>query len=69
MSQKTLDSIGKKVLELGHKGNAIINDPELQQKLSKAKHDTQSIIRKHPLVSLGVGLFAGFLLGKLFSRD
>ena len=69
MSQKALDSFGKKILELGHSGQSFMNDPELQRKISKAKRDTETIIRKHPMASIGIGLVAGFLIGKLFSRD
>ena len=69
MSQNKIDTIGKKVLELGQSGKSFINDPELQRKLSKVKNDTETIIRKHPIASLGVGLLAGFFIGKLLSRD
>ncbi|HAC15459.1 MAG TPA: hypothetical protein DCE78_05870 [Bacteroidetes bacterium] len=69
MSHNTLNTLGKKVLDLGHSGKTFMNDPELQRKLSKVKKDTETIIRRRPLISLGVGLFAGFLLGKLLSRD
>lgn len=69
MSQKSLDTIGKKIMELGESGKSFINDPDLQLKISKAKKETESVIRKHPLASLGIGLLAGYLIGKLLSRD
>lgn len=69
MSQNALDLLGKKISELGHSGHSLLNDPELQRKISKVKRDTETVIRKNPIASIGVGLLAGFLIGKLLSRD
>jgi ElaB/YqjD/DUF883 family membrane-anchored ribosome-binding protein len=69
MSQNALDLFGKKISELGYSGHSLLNDPELQRKISKVKKDTETIIRKNPIASIGVGLLAGFLIGKLLSRD
>lgn len=69
MANKTIDNLGKKIYEFGETGKSIISDPELQQKINKAKSDAEIIIRKHPIASIAVGLAVGFLVGKIFRRD
>lgn len=68
MANTTLDNFSKRLVDLGESGRSLINDPELQKKIRKARKDAESIIRKHPLTSIGVGLIAGFFIGRIFRR-
>jgi ElaB/YqjD/DUF883 family membrane-anchored ribosome-binding protein len=69
MAKQSIDSIGKKIVELGESGKSLISDPELQRKIHTVKTNAERVIRKHPIVSIGVGLLAGYLIGSLFRRD
>lgn len=69
MAQDSIDNIGKKIFALGESGKSIINDPEIQKKIQKARTDAERIIRKHPLASIGVGILAGYLIGRIFRSD
>lgn len=69
MANKTIDNLGKRIMEFGESGKSMIADPELQQKINQAKSDAERIIRKHPLASIAVGIAVGYLIGKIFRRD
>jgi ElaB/YqjD/DUF883 family membrane-anchored ribosome-binding protein len=69
MAKQSIDSIGKIIVELGESGKSLINDPELQRKIHTVKTNAESVIRKHPIASIGVGILAGYLIGSLFRRD
>ncbi|MDD4974086.1 MAG: hypothetical protein PHY93_07025 [Bacteriovorax sp.] len=41
---------------------------DLELRLKEAKEKTAEFIRNYPLTSVAIGVGAGFLLGKLFSK-
>jgi ElaB/YqjD/DUF883 family membrane-anchored ribosome-binding protein len=69
MDKSTFDTLNKKIQELSESGQAYLNDAELQEKIRKIKSDAESLIRKNPIASVGLGLFIGYLIGRIFRRD
>lgn len=69
MDKSTLNTLNKKIQELSESGQAYLNNAELQEKINRIKSDAESLIRKNPIVSVGVGLFIGYLIGRIFRRD
>ena len=69
MNEEILQHLNRRLDEALDRGRKIVEDEELAEQLDDLKRRSENLIRKHPLQSIGIGLLAGYILGKLFSGD
>lgn len=69
MNEEIIDNLNKRLDEAVDRGRKIIEEEDLAEKLEDVQQRTEFMIRKYPLKSLAAGVFAGFVLGKIFSSD
>lgn len=69
MDEEILQNLNRRLDEALERGRNIVKDEELEQQLEELKFRVEAAIREHPLKSVALGLFAGYVIGKLFSSD
>lgn len=69
MNEEILHNINRRLDDALERGRQIVEDEELAERIDELKIQAEALIRKHPLKSVGIGLLAGYILGKLFSEE
>lgn len=69
MNEEILHNINRRLDDALERGRQIVEDEELAERIDELKIRAEALIRKHPLKSVGVGLLAGYIIGKLFSEE
>ncbi len=69
MDEEILHNLNRRLDLALERGRKIVEDEQLEQRIDELKRKTEAAIREHPLRSVAVGLFAGYVIGKLFSSD
>lgn len=69
MNEEILKNLNIRLDEAVDRGRKFVDNEELELRIEELKLRAELAIRKNPLKSVGVGLLAGFLLGKLLSSD
>lgn len=69
MNEEILKNLNTRLDDAMDRGREMVDDEELNLRLEELKLRAELAIRKNPLKSVGVGLLAGFVLGKLLSSD
>lgn len=69
MNEELLENLNRRLDEAITQSREVLADDDLRDRLQELKDKTESLVRKHPVGSIAVGLLAGFILGKLFSAD
>jgi len=66
MEEDILNNLNKDLEDVIDEGRQMIESGELKDKIYEAKTDTELFIRKHPIQSVIAGVFAGYIIGKIF---
>lgn len=66
MDESIINDLNEELEEAIDQGTSVLNDEELEEKLSEFKTETELLIRKYPISSVVAGVAVGFLIGKLF---
>jgi ElaB/YqjD/DUF883 family membrane-anchored ribosome-binding protein len=73
MDEEIIDNLNERLDETIERGRKLIEEDDLGEEISVQLEDIQykleQAIREHPLRSIGIGLLAGYIIGKLFSSD
>lgn len=69
MNEEILQNINHRIDDALEYGRQVVEDDELVERLERLRAQSENYIRKHPLKSVGIGLFAGYVLGKIFSSE
>lgn len=69
MDEKILENVNERLDEAFERGRQLMKDDEFAQRLETLRLQAENTIREHPVKSVAAGLFAGYLLGKLFSAE
>lgn len=69
MNEEILQNLNRRLDDALDRGRKIVEDEELAERIDELKRKTEDLVRQHPLKSIGVGLLAGFIIGKLFSEE
>ena len=67
--ENLIENISGKVDDLRNRGEKLLHDEQIQQRVRHVADSAKDFVKDHPLASVGAGLVLGFLLGKLFSGD
>lgn len=67
MAEPLMNKVADQLDDLAFQLEKLYDDAEIDKKIQISKIKTKEFIIKHPLESLGIGLVAGFLIGKLLS--
>lgn len=69
MNEEMLQNINRRLDDALERGRKIVEDEELAEQIDELRIRAEALIRKHPLKSVGAGLLAGYIIGKLFRED
>jgi len=69
MNEEILQNINRRLDDALERGRRIVEDEELAERLDELRIRAEGLIREHPLKSVGIGLLAGYIIGKLFSEE
>ncbi|HEX6982012.1 MAG TPA: hypothetical protein VF181_04565 [Balneolaceae bacterium] len=69
MNEEIIDNINKRLDEAIERGRQMVDEDELAERIEELTQQAKFMIRRHPLKSVAAGLFAGYIIGKIFSSD
>lgn len=69
MNEEILDNVNRRLDDALERGRQMVENDELPQQVEELKNQAEGVIREHPIKSVAVGLFAGYVIGKLLSSD
>lgn len=69
MNEEILDNVNRRLDDALERGRRIVENDELPRQVEEFKNRAEGVIREHPIKSVAVGLFAGYVIGKLLSSD
>lgn len=69
MKKVSLENINEKISKISKSGKSFIEEQDFERRVDQLKGEAKTIIRKHPIASIGVGIFVGYLIGRLLNRD
>ncbi|MCW9707243.1 hypothetical protein [Fodinibius salsisoli] len=69
MNEEILDNVNRRLDDALERGREMVENDELPQQVEELKGRAEGIIREHPIKSVAVGLFAGYVIGKILSSD
>lgn len=69
MNEEILENVNRRLDDALERGRRMVENDELPAQIDEWKHRAEGIIREHPIKSVAVGLFAGYIFGKLLSSD
>lgn len=69
MDEEIIRSLNRKLDVAIQQGRDMIQDEQLQNRLKEVRRQSEDLIRRYPVQSIGIGLFAGFIIGRLLNSD
>lgn len=69
MNEEILHNLNRRLDDALQRGRKIVEDEELAEQIEELKIRVEGLIRAHPLKSIGLGLLAGYIIGKIFSTE
>jgi ElaB/YqjD/DUF883 family membrane-anchored ribosome-binding protein len=69
MKKVSLENLNEQISKISKSGKSFIEEQELERRVDQIKEEAKTVIRKHPIASIGVGIFVGYLIGRLLNRD
>lgn len=69
MNEEILQNLNRRLDDALERGRKIVEDEELAERIEELRIRAETLIREHPLKSVGIGLLAGYVIGKLFSEE
>lgn len=69
MNEDILQNINHRIDNALDYSRQLVEDEQFIERVEDLKVQAENFIRKNPLKSIGIGLFAGYVLGKIFSSD
>ncbi len=65
MESNNIDDLNEELESVLEKGQSILSDLNLEEKLDELRTETELLIRKNPIASVAIGAAVGFVLGRL----
>ena len=69
MNEDILENVNRRLDDAMERGKRMVENDELPDQIEELKGRAETLIRKHPVKSVAVGLFAGYVFGKVLSSD
>ena len=69
MNEEIIDNVNKRLDDAMERGRQMVDEEELAERLEELKQQAEVTVRRHPIKSVAAGLFAGYIIGKIFSSD
>lgn len=69
MNEEILQNINHRIDDALEYGRQVVEDEELIERVERLRIQTENYIRKNPLKSVAIGLFSGYVIGKIFSSE
>lgn len=63
-----LEQITRRIAEFADKGEAFLNDDEVQERIKLVKKKVKEIIVRYPVGSVVTGAFVGYVLARLLTH-
>jgi ElaB/YqjD/DUF883 family membrane-anchored ribosome-binding protein len=67
--EELLKQLNEKIAELTRKGELILQDEEVQERIENVKKQAKELIKSYPVGSMVTGVVVGYLLAKLLTND
>ncbi|HKJ45084.1 MAG TPA: hypothetical protein VJ991_04565 [Balneolales bacterium] len=67
--EELLKQLNEKIAELTRKGELILQDEEVQERIENVKKQAKDLIKRYPVGSMVTGIVVGYLLAKLLTND
>lgn len=67
--EELLKQLNEKIAELARKGELVLQDEAVQERIEKIKKQAKELIARHPAGSMVTGLLIGYLIAKLLTND
>ena len=65
MESNNIEDLNEELESVLEKGQSILSDLNLEEKLDELRTETELLIRKNPIASVAIGAAVGFVLGRL----
>lgn len=69
MNEEILENINRRLDDALDRGRRMVENDELPQQVEELKNRAETLVRKHPIKSVAIGLFTGYILGRILSSD
>lgn len=69
MNEDILQNINHRIDDALEYSRQLVEDDEMAERIEDVKMKTESYIRRNPLKSVAIGLFTGYVIGKIFSSE
>lgn len=69
MNEEIIQNLNERLDRAIIKGREMLDDEDLQDRITELKLKSESAIRENPLRAVLIGLAAGFIAAKIFSSD
>lgn len=69
MLDEVVNKVESTIVAIARQGSDFLKESEVDVRIAEAKRKTEQLVRDHPIESLVIGAFIGFLIGRLLSRN
>lgn len=69
MNEDILQNINHRIDDALEYSRQLVEDDEMAERIEDLKLKTESYIKRNPLKSVAIGLFTGYVIGKIFSSE
>lgn len=69
MNEEILENVTRRLDAALERGRRMVENDELPEQIEELKNRAETLIREHPIKSVAIGLFSGYVIGKLLSSD
>ena len=69
MNEEIIQNLNERLDRAIDKGKDILVEEGLSERIDDVKHQTEQIIKKHPIISIVSAAAIGFVLARIFRTD
>ncbi len=66
MNEDIINDLNEELENVIEEGNNRLNDAEIAERVKEISTEAELLIRKHPIASVAVGAFVGYVIGRIF---
>ncbi len=69
MDENIISGLNDELENVIDEGREMLDRAEIKEKIEEARTEAELLIRKHPIQSVIVGAFAGYIFARMFKSD